>query len=169
MAGEGAAFLHAPPGFGPRPPITGWFAEFDDLSLPPGMVGYAADAMRFMGATFDASGLYRFNAVRRMLADNGLTTAGITAHVAALQIQLLEAVRTTPLGKAELLNPLTPGPHARFLAFRSPLAQRWSEALKLMGCVTDVRADVLRVGVALYHDEADVAAFAQLANDLPHA
>ena len=33
-----------PPGFGPRPPITGWFAEFEDLSLPPGSVGYAKDA-----------------------------------------------------------------------------------------------------------------------------
>ncbi len=67
MAGEGMAFMHCPPGFGPRPPITGWFAEFDDLTLPPGMVGYASDAMRFMGATFDPSALYRFNAIRRML------------------------------------------------------------------------------------------------------
>ena len=31
MAGEGAAFLHAPPGFGPRPVQTGWYAEFGDL------------------------------------------------------------------------------------------------------------------------------------------
>ena len=57
MSGEGMAFLHCPPGFGPRPPLTGWYAEFDDLSLPPGMVGYAPDAMRFMGATFDPSAL----------------------------------------------------------------------------------------------------------------
>jgi selenocysteine lyase/cysteine desulfurase len=28
MAGEGCAFLHAPPGFGERPYVTGWFAEF---------------------------------------------------------------------------------------------------------------------------------------------
>ncbi len=40
MSGEGCAFLHAPPGFGARPPITGWFAEFEDLTLPPGSVGY---------------------------------------------------------------------------------------------------------------------------------
>ena len=44
MSGEGCAFLHAPAGFGPRPPVTGWFAEFEDLSLPPGSVGYAKDA-----------------------------------------------------------------------------------------------------------------------------
>ena len=39
MSGEGCAFLHAPGGFGPRPPITGWFAEFEDLTLPSGSVG----------------------------------------------------------------------------------------------------------------------------------
>ncbi len=56
MAGEGCAFLHAPVGFGPRPPVTGWFAEFEDLSLPPGSIGYAPDASRFIGATFDPVG-----------------------------------------------------------------------------------------------------------------
>ncbi len=56
MAGEGCAFLHAPPGYGERPPVTGWFAEFEDLTLPPGSVGYARDARRFMGATFDPVG-----------------------------------------------------------------------------------------------------------------
>ena len=52
--------------------ITGWYAEFEDLTLPPGSVGYANDARRFLGATFDPSALYRFIAVRRMLAENGL-------------------------------------------------------------------------------------------------
>src|SRR5690606_34423701 len=36
MAGEGACFLHAPPGYGARPVVTGWFAEFGDLQGPPG-------------------------------------------------------------------------------------------------------------------------------------
>jgi len=65
MAGEGCAFLHAPPGFAERPRITGWFAEFEDLSLPPGSVGYARDASRLLGATFDPSALSRSTAVRR--------------------------------------------------------------------------------------------------------
>ena len=166
MSGEGVGFMHAPPGFGPRPPITGWFAEFEDLSLPPGSVGYRPDAMRFMGATFDASGLYRFNAVRRMLADNGLTTAGISAHVAELQRELLDRLRGTPLGGAQLLNPLADGDHARFLAFRSPSAQHWHRELGAAGCIVDVRGDVLRVGLALYHDSADVERFAALATKL---
>ncbi len=160
MAGEGCAFLHAPPGFGPRPPVTGWFAEFEDLALPPGKVGYAKDATRFMGATFDASGLYRFNAIRRMLDENGLTTWRISAHVERLQERLVDAVAKTPLGRAERLN--RPG-DARFLAFRSPHAQRWKIGLDANGCITDVRGDVLRIGLGLYHDEEDIDAFAALA------
>jgi selenocysteine lyase/cysteine desulfurase len=166
MAGEGCTFLHAPPGFGERPPITGWDAEFDDLKLPAGMVGYAKDAMRFMGATFDPSGLYRFVAVQRMLAENGLTTDRIFAHVRALQQQLLDAIEGTVLASAELLNPLDQGPHARFLAFRSPDAQRWCAELADRRCVTDVRGDVLRIGLGLYHDEIDIDRFAALAADL---
>ena len=156
MAGEGCAFMHAPPGFGPRPPVTGWFAEYQDLSLPPGSVGYPPDASRFLGATFDPSGLYRFTAVQLMLADNGITTALISAHVAELQARFLDALRGTRLAAAELLNPLDGGPHARFLALRSPDAQRWCEELKAMDCITDVRGDVLRIGFGIYHDEADV-------------
>lgn len=156
MAGEGCAFMHAPPGFGERPRITGWFAEFEDLSLPPGIVGYAKDARRYLGATFDPTGLYRFNAVQRMLRENDLGTARISAHVAALQQQLLASIGRTPLAAAELLNPVDGRPHARFLAFRSPHAQRWYAELKQANCITDVRGDVLRIGFAIYHDEADV-------------
>ena len=156
MAGEGCAFLHAPPGFGPRPPVTGWFAEFEDLTLAPGIVGYAADATRFLGATFDPSPLYRFNAVQRMLGENGLNTARISAHVAGLQQQLLGAIAGTVLASAELLNPLESEPHARFLAFRSPDAQRWHAELLARNCITDVRGDVLRIGFGIYQEEPDV-------------
>ena len=166
MSGEGMGFMHCPPGYGERPPLTGWYAEFEDLTLPPGMIGYSSDAMRFMGATFDPSALYRFNAVRRMLADEGLGTADIGAHVTRLQQRLLELIAGTKLGRAELLNPLGQGPHARFLAFRSPEAAPWQQALASRSCITDVRGDVLRVGLGLYHDQADIDAFAALAADL---
>jgi selenocysteine lyase/cysteine desulfurase len=166
MAGEGMGFMHCPPGFGPRPPITGWYAEFGELTAPPGGVGYRQDAMRFMGATFDPSALYRFNAVRRMLAGKDLLTARASEHVAKLQQQALEELAATPLGKAELLNPLTSGPHARFLAFRSPNAGSWQRQLLDRRCVTDVRGDVLRIGFGLYQDADDVSALARLAAKL---
>jgi selenocysteine lyase/cysteine desulfurase len=163
MAGEGCAFLHAPPGFGSRPPITGWYAEFEDLTLPPGAIGYAPDARRFLGATFDASGLYRFNAVQRMLAENELTTAAVSGHVEKLQRQLLDAIAVTAISEAELLDPIDGSPHARFLAFRHPRAATWCQQLAAMNCVVDVRDHVLRIGLGLYHDPEDVEQFAQLA------
>lgn len=166
MAGEGCAFIHAPCGFGPRPPITGWYAEFEDLSLPPGRVGYARNAARFLGATFDPSGLYRFNAVQRMLTENGLSTDRISKHTAALQEELLESIGNTPLAEAELLNPLDTGPHARFLALRSPHAQGWHAALLQKNCITDVRGDVLRIGFGIYQDQDDLDRLAGLLRGL---
>jgi selenocysteine lyase/cysteine desulfurase len=169
MSGEGVGFLHAPPGYGPRPVVTGWYAEFGDLSGPPGGVGYASDATRFLGATFDASGLYRFNAVRAMLSREGLGTAEISAHVDELKARLLEMAAGGRLGRlsqAELLNPPRAGRgNARFLAFRHPDAQAWHEALRAGGVVTDVRGDVLRVGLGLYHDPADLDRFASVCRE----
>lgn len=169
MAGEGAAFLHAPPGFGPRPVLTGWYAEFGDLEGPPGGVGYARDAGRFLGATFDPSGLYRFVAAGRMLEAEGLTTVAIAGHVDGLQRALLARIaagQAGPLREATLLNPPGRGAQARFLAFRHPKAQAWKSALAERGVVVDVRDDVLRVGLSIYHDEADVAAFCAVCEGL---
>ncbi len=162
MAGEGCAFLHAPPGFGPRPVLTGWYAEFGDLEGPPGGVGYARDAGRFLGATFDPSGLYRFVAAGRMLEAEGLTTATIAGHVRGLRTLLLDRIaagQAGPLAEAIVLNPPDEGPQARFLALRHPRAAAWKAALAERGVVVDVRDDVLRVGLSIYHDATDIAAF----------
>ena len=157
MAGEGMAFMHCPPGFGPRPTVTGWFAEFGELTAPPGSsVGYTRDAMRFMGATFDPSALYRFVAIHRMLEENGITTDRVAARVANLQARLIERLAGTALGEAELLNPIDGRPHARFLAFRDDRAQSWCAQFDRQNIVTDVRGNVLRIGFGLYHDEEDV-------------
>jgi selenocysteine lyase/cysteine desulfurase len=126
------------------------------LSLPAGSGGSAKDARRCLGATFYPSGLYRFTAVQRMLEEQGLTTARISAYVAALQAQLLAAIGDTAFGQARLLNPLDGGPHARFLAFETSDAQRRYEELLAQDCITDVRGDVLRIGFGLYQDAGDV-------------
>ncbi|MBJ7510695.1 class V aminotransferase [Brevundimonas sp.] len=160
MAGEGACFLHAPDGFGARPVITGWFAEFGDLSGPPGGVQYRPDGGRFWGATFDSSALYRFNAARGMLSQAGLTTEDVAEHGRALALQFQAAVgagEAGVFGEAEILNPVVgDGTRARFLALRHPNAQAWRAALLAAGVVTDVRDDVIRVGFGLYQDAADV-------------
>jgi selenocysteine lyase/cysteine desulfurase len=101
-----------------------------------------------------------------MLAGEELMTPRAVEYVAELQRQALEALAETPLGEAELLNPLDSGPHARFLAFRSPRAAGWQQQLLDRRCVTDVRGDVLRIGFGLYQDADDVAALARLAAEI---
>ena len=160
MTGEGACFLHAPDGFCPRPVVTGWFAEFGNLTGPPEGVRYRADAGRFWGATFDSSALYRFNGVRRMLEENGLTTAAISAHALSLQTRFSQALVAGECGnleQAEVLNPIVgEAPRARFLALRHRDAQAWRARLLDANIVTDVRDDTIRFGFGLYQDEADV-------------
>ena len=163
MAGEGACFLHAPPGYGARPENTGWFAAFDDLALKPGQVGYAKDARRFAGATFDPSGLYRFNAVQRMLKNEGLTVARMNAYIDPLLGSLAAELDETGLGSARLLNPGILQPRARFLALESPRAKAWQDAFAANNVVTDLRGDVLRIGLGLYHDEDDITQLCDVA------
>lgn len=167
MAGEGAAFLHAPPGFGARPENTGWYAEFSALAAKPGQIGYAQDGARFMGATFDPSGLYRLVASTSLLRAEGLSTRDVAARTRVLLAQLADAVasgRAGALKHATLLNPLSNDHNARFLALRHPDAQAWKAKLASVNIVTDVRGDVLRLGLGLYHDAADIETFCERAS-----
>ncbi|MPZ74411.1 MAG: aminotransferase class V-fold PLP-dependent enzyme [Nitriliruptorales bacterium] len=150
MAGEGACFLHCPPGYGPRPVDTGWFAGFGDLvARPAGTVGYPGDGGRFLGATFDPSALYRFNAVQRWLGELGLSVADIHAHVRDLQQQFLEHV-------GDAVPPPDAQPSGHFFSFRMGDADATYRRLHDRGVITDFRGDRLRVGLGLYHDTADV-------------
>lgn len=53
MSGEGACFMHCPPGYGDRPPDTGWFAGFGELVRRDQSVPYGDGGDRFWGATLD--------------------------------------------------------------------------------------------------------------------
>jgi selenocysteine lyase/cysteine desulfurase len=163
MAGENAAYLHAPPGYAPRPTQTGWFADFGAMEGKQGQVGYNADGSRFLGATYDPTGLYRFNAVRRALAAVGLDTAAISAHCERLRAQMVTAIETGEAGVtlrgAELLKPNATGSQSRFISLRHPKAVEWKSTLMSNNIITDARDDILRMGIAIYHDEADVGAF----------
>lgn len=160
MAGEGAAFLHAPPGYGARPRDTGWYAAFGDLERGEGArVGYGADGSRFLGATFDPSGLYRLDAVLGWLAELGLDAAEIHAHALRLQdcfITGLAGLGLAALHPGQLLLPEA-RERGNFLTFRTPAAGEIYQKLLARNVVADHRADRLRFGFGLYQDEDDVA------------
>jgi selenocysteine lyase/cysteine desulfurase len=162
MAGEGAGYIHAPPGYATRPSFTGWFADFVAIEARQQGVAYAEDGGRFLGATYDATGLYRFNAVCAMLAREGLDTAQISARAATLRAPMEAAIEAGDAGalrEATILRPNASGPNARFISLRHPKATQWKAALMAANIITDARDDVLRVGLGLYHDEADIPAF----------
>jgi len=152
MSGEGACFLHAPPGQFPRPVDTGWFAAFFAMEEKQAGVPYAEDGSRFLGATFDPSGLYRFDAVMSWLEREGVTARDVDERAKALQALFLEEARDLPLG--ELLA--TDDRRGSFLAFESARAKELHDLFASRNVVTDVRGDRLRIGFGLYHDESDV-------------
>ena len=161
MAGEGACFMHCPPGFGMRPRDTGWYASFGALSGPQGGVGYTQTGWRFMGATFDPSGLYRMGAVFDWLDANGLDARAIHAHALALQKIVAEGLAQRPCGVLALENlvvPLAEPARGNFLTFRHADAPEWHARLQQAGIVADLRGDRLRLGFGLYQNAADAVA-----------
>ncbi|MBU6156256.1 MAG: aminotransferase class V-fold PLP-dependent enzyme [Alphaproteobacteria bacterium] len=156
MAGEGVCFMHCPDGYIPRPRATGWYAEFGALEKPrDGSVAYGPGGSRFLGATFDPSGLYRLNAVMRWLDEIRQDCTTMTAHCTALQQQFLARLATSPHPTWKLIEP-DPARRGRFLAFRTPKAPAIDEGLKARRVIVDHRGDILRIGFGLYQVESDL-------------
>lgn len=152
MAGEGACFLHCPPGYGMRPVDTGWYAGFGELESGVGdRVAYGEGGARFYGATFDPSGVYRLEAVLGWLRDEGVTPADISRHATGLQNRLL-ASGALP-GKRGVPDGVETG---NFLTVELPEAEEVYRALHSRNVITDYRGNRLRVGFGVYHDEDDV-------------
>ncbi|MBA2337033.1 MAG: aminotransferase [Acidimicrobiia bacterium] len=167
MAGEGACFMHCPEGRVRRPVDTGWYAEFDQLEGDAGTVGYPTDAGRFWGATFDPSGLYRFNAVQRLLDERGITVAAIHAHVEDLQRRFLAAGADAGLDLGELIPEAGSfAVRGHFLTFRGPQAAGLAAALAQRGVTVDRRADRLRIGFGIYHSPQDVERLVDVLDDI---
>ncbi|MBI1212780.1 MAG: aminotransferase class V-fold PLP-dependent enzyme [Alphaproteobacteria bacterium] len=158
MAGEGACFLHCPPGYGLRPRDTGWYAEFGALDAARAdEVAFGVDASRFAGATFDPSGIYRLNAVMRWMDDNELTVGGMDAHCLALQKRFVErldvgeaGLRSTDLVIRDLEA------CGRFLTFETEQAARIDGELAQNDIIVDHRGNRLRIGFGVYQDMSDV-------------
>jgi kynureninase len=159
MAGEAAAYLAVPPGCDARPVNTGWFAAFHELTGPAHeQVPYEADAMRFWGATFDPSGLYRFNAAMDWLASTGVTIGQIHRHALGLQerfLRGLETLASPQLGPRHLV-PAEGIPRGNFLAFDVDDAAGLYARLAAQNVAIDRRDRRLRFGFGVYHEAGDV-------------
>lgn len=166
MAGEGVCFMHCPDGIAARPRVTGWFAEFGALeSGRSSRVAYAPAGARFYGATFDPSGLYRFNAVRHWLDQNALTTEKINDYCKDLQRGFLSKLASKALNGNQLCVPSL-NDCARFLSFRTERAGELSRKLVEKNIIVDHRGDLLRVGFGIYQDADDVERLASLLNQM---
>jgi kynureninase len=164
MAGEGVCFLHCPPGYGPRPRDTGWFAEFGALAAAPGKtVGYPTSGSRFLGATFDPVGIYRLCAVFSWMAAKRLGIEDVHAHARALMVHFLmrlDRLSFKDLTRAGLVTPFGNGAaHGNFLSFRTPHAGAIEAALAAADVHADHRGDRMRFGfgVATTLEDVDVA------------
>lgn len=160
MSGEGACFMHCPPGFGKRPRNTGWFAGFGALpDAAQNAVAYGSDASRFAGATADVSGLYRLRAVMAWLDQKKVTIHDIHTHAHHLQGQFvsgLPALGHPALRPENLLVPVHEQRRGNFLTFRTADAAGICECLRKNNVITDRRGDCLRFGFGPYHDAEDI-------------
>jgi len=154
MAGEGACFLHCPPGYGPRPRDTGWYAGFGALEGGANGVPYEKNGSRFLGATFDVSGIYRFNAVQDWLQLQDLTVPPMLEHVRNIERTFLAELdkQKSSVGRAMLLAP-DEARRGRFLAFHTKDAGVIAERLAKRKVIVDHRGDRLRIGFGIYHEE----------------
>ncbi len=156
MAGEGACFMHCPPGWLPRPRNTGWFAAFGALDGGAAGVPYAPDGARFMGATFDPGGLYRLHAALAWVESVGVTPADIHAHAHALQARFVAGLGGTGLDAGRLVVPVSDPARGNFLTFDLDDAEAWAARLAAAHIVTDRRGRRLRLGFGIYHRAAEV-------------
>jgi kynureninase len=161
--GEGNAYLRLPPhAHHLCPVVTGWFAEFADLSGPTGTraVPYPRGGDAFATATYDVTSNYRAARVLDFFVEQQLTPERLRASyrrqvellaglVDALELpdDVLTRDRETPLDR-----------FGAFLAVHSPYAGELRVELARRGVSTDSRGDTLRLGPAPYLSDAQIEA-----------
>jgi kynureninase len=167
--GEGNCFLRLPAHAATlRPVITGWYAEFAELTdrAGPGTVGYGPGATRFAGATYDPTSHYRAASVFDFVERTNLSVPllrQVSQHQTRLLAERFDAIDAPD----ELITRDRDTPRsafAGFLSLRSPHADTLRAALADRGVATDSRGEYLRFGPAPYlSDRQLIDAMAALA------
>ncbi|GII67495.1 kynureninase [Sphaerisporangium krabiense] len=159
--GEGNCFLRLPAHADAlRPVITGWFAEFAELSAAhrPGAVAYPTGAARYAGSTYDPTSHYRAAHVFGFFEEQGLTPAFLRA-VSLRQVGLLTAAFDALGAPDDVITrdrSGAPEDFGGFLSLRTPHADRLQAGLAARGVRTDARAGRLRLGPAPYLSDAQL-------------
>lgn len=152
--GEGNAFLRFPADCSMRPVITGWFAEFGQLSdhREDDKVAYDTGHQRFAGATYDPTSHYRAAEVFSFFEEYNLHPQ-LLRNVSQFQVERLCRLfdeldldpdrirrdRSVPVARV-----------AGFLALETKYAGTICKILRDAEMATDFRGDILRLGPAPY-------------------
>lgn len=157
QAGEGACFCLVPYKHELKPHITGWFAQFGELqSSSTNKIDYATGGGAFGGATFDPSGLYRFNAAYKQMKEN-YTPKELRLYILELKREFIFHFQNYShlLSNCEIEFEdisLT----GSFISLRHPQAIELSSKLSKLGIFTDARNYYLRFGFAVYQEKLDI-------------
>jgi selenocysteine lyase/cysteine desulfurase len=160
QAGEGAGFMLAPRNE-LLPTLTGWFAEFADLSnAKKGSVPFAENGMKYWGSTFDPCAWYRFNAVWDFFEKMNLNVDKIHQQIREYQLFFIQHLPAhSLLERCQPLFSQSLDHHGHFLTFRASSLEEGAaieETLKERGVTIDRRGDRLRFGFGLYQDRTDI-------------
>jgi len=165
QSGEGVSFMTIPSNCDLRPLNTGWFAEFGALEdEQSSRVSYSDDAFRFWGATFDPTGLYRFNAVMDLFLEYRLSVRVIHDYVSNLMDYFLGHIRNIAnpfFNFNSLIIFRYSNRRGHFLSFEVPDADKVVEQLRKENIVVDARGSFIRFGFGLYHNKRDIALLIQ--------
>lgn len=159
--GEGNGYLRLPPhGVTSRPVITGWFAEFADLTgqVTARGVRYPTGGAAFATATYDTTSNYRAARVLDFFDEHGMTPTALRAryrHQVDLLARLVDGLDLPePVLTRDRDTPLDG--FGAFLAVTSPHAADLRTALAARGVLTDSRGTTLRLGPAPYVTDAQI-------------
>ena len=152
QGGEGAAFCLVP-NMSFRPMITGWMADFNSLDNYSEEINYSKLGNSFLGATFDPSGIFRFNAVCKLYQDQNMTIEKSHSLVKELQRKFIESMESHSLFGIKNLLISDLNKIGNFITYKLDNASQLCTRLKELGISVDSRSDRLRFGFGLYQDQ----------------
>jgi len=158
--GEGNCFMRIPENKNFKPIITGWFAEFANLSekKKAGEVLYGENHWAFAGSTYDPVSHYRALKVFEFFKDNKLTPEllrELNLHQKEVLLSSFENKNFNPEIIRHDTN-LTLENTGAFVTFKTPFAKKITDELRLKNIFVDSRGEYLRLGPAPFLSDSQL-------------